>query len=114
MLVNYLLNGEQIEKEKSGSGRIIKVPLTATDVEVKFQVRRPRWGDIMKYDRFGKDWHKPYKPQVFRYEKPPLERTFTISGNLWREAVMRVSDEYDEETREMDGYIQSKCKAFMS
>ena len=25
------------------------------------------------------------------------------------EAVMRVSDEYDEETREMDGYIQSKC-----
>ena len=27
---------------------------------------------------------------------------------------MRVGDEYDEETREMDGYIQSKCKAFMS
>ena len=114
MLINYALNGEPIEKEASGSGSIIRVPLTATDVEVKFQVRRPLWGDIMKYDRFEKKWCKPDKPHVFRYEKPPLQRTFTISGNLGWEAVMRVSDEYDEETREMDGYIQSKCKAFVS
>ena len=113
MVVNYSLNGEPIEKKASGSGRIIAVPLTATDVEVKFQVHRPFWGDIMKYDRFEKKWCKPYEPHVFRYEEPPLQRTFTISGNLWREAVMRVSDEYDEETREMDGYIQSKCKTFM-
>ena len=54
MLINYALNGEPIEKEVSGSGRIIRVPLTATDVEVKFQVSRPRWGDVMKYDRFEK------------------------------------------------------------
>ena len=101
MLVNYLLNGKPIEKEASGSGRIIKVPLTATDVEVKFQVCRPRWGDVMKYDRFEEKWCKPDEPHVFRYEKPPLQRTFTISGNLWREAVMRVSDEYLEETNEM-------------
>ena len=114
MLVNYLLNGEPIEEEKSGSGRIIKVPLTATDVEVKFQVSRPRWGYVMKYDRFEKMWCKPYEPHVFRYKEPPLERTFTISGNLWWEAVMRVSDEYHEETKEMDDHIQSKCKAFMS
>ena len=106
MLINYVLNDEPIKKEASGSGRIISVPLNATDVEVKFQARRPRWGDIMKYDRFEKKWCKPDEPHVFRYEKPPLQRTFTISGNLWREAVMRVSDEYDEETREMDGYIQ--------
>ena len=101
MLVNYLLNGEPIEKEKSGSGRIIKVPLTATDVEVKFQVCCPRWGDVMKYDRFEEKWCKPDEPHVFRYEKPPLQRTFTISGNLGWEAVMRVSDEYLEETNEM-------------
>ena len=114
MLVNYSLNGELIEIEASGSGSIIRVPLTATDVGVKFQVSRPLWGDIMKYDRFEKKWCKPDKPHAFRYEKPPLQRTFTISGNLGWEAVMRVSDECDEETREMDGYIQSKCKAFVS
>ena len=114
MLVNYSSNGELIEKQESGSGSIIRVPLTATDVEVKFQVSPPLWGDVMKYDRFKMKWCKPYEPHVFRYEKPPLQRTFTISGNLGREAVMRVSVEYDEETREMDGYIQSKCEAFMS
>ena len=114
MVVNYSLNGEPVEIEESGSGSVIRVPLTATDVEVKFQVRHPRWGDIMKYDRFKKKWCKPFKPHVFRYKKPPLQRTFTISGNLGWNAVMRVSDEYDEETREMDGYIQSKCRAFIS
>ena len=101
MLVNYLLNGEPIEKEASGSGRIIRVPLTATDVEVKFQVSRPLWGDVMKYDRFEKKWCKPDEPHVFRYEKPPLERTFTVGGNLRWEKVMRVSDEYHEGTNEM-------------
>ena len=52
MVVNYSLNGKPIEQEASGSGRIIRVPLTASNVEVKFQVRRPSWGDVMKYDRF--------------------------------------------------------------
>ena len=114
MAVKYSLNREPIEKEASGSGSIIRVPLNATDVEVKFQVSHPLWGDVMKYDRFEKKWRKPDEPHVFHYKEPPLQRTFTISGNLGWEAVMRVGDEYDEETREMDGYIQSKCKAFMS
>ena len=105
MIVTYLLNGKQIKKEVSGSGRIVEIPLAARQVKVRFQVRRPAWGDIMKYDRFKKQWCKPYKPHVFCYEKPPLARTFTISGNLWWEAVMRVSDEYHEETREMVGDI---------
>ena len=100
MVVTYSLNGEQIEEETSGSGRIIRIPLNAKHVEVKFQVRRPLWGDIMKYDRFEKKWYEPYEPHVFQYEKPPLQRTFTISGNLWWEAVTRVSDEYHEETGE--------------
>ena len=100
MVVTYSLNGEQIEEETSGSGRIIRIPLNAKHVEVKFQVRRPLWGDIMKYDRFEKKWYEPYEPHVFQYEKPPLQRTFTISGNLWWEAVTRVSNEYHEETGE--------------
>ena len=101
MIVTYLLNGKQTEQEVSDSGRRVKIPLDARQVKVKFQVRRPAWGDIMKYDRLKKTWCKPYEPHVFQYEKPPLERTFTISGNLWWEAVMRVTDEYHEETGEM-------------
>ena len=133
MIVTFLFHGEEIKKEVSSSGEIVKVPADARQVKVRFQVSRPSWGDIMKYDRFKKIWCKhdretdddvmnprcPFKgmreqcqkirkrlepqicePHVFYYEKPPLERTFSISGNLWWEAVTRVSDENDEETGE--------------
>ena len=83
MIVTYLLNGKQIEEEVSDSGGKVEIPLDARQVKVKFQVRRPAWGDIVKYDRLKKTWCKPYEPHEFQYEKPPLERTFTISGNLW-------------------------------
>ena len=106
MIITYSFYGEEIKKEVIESGTIVKIPADARQIEVRFQVRRPCWGDIMKYDRFNKTWCKPYEPHVFRYETPPLRRTFTISGNLWWEAVMRVSDEYHEETGEMVGYIQ--------
>ena len=101
MVVTYSLHGKENRQEVSGNGRKVKIPSAAKQVEVRFQVRRPFWGDIMKYDRFNETWCKPYEPHVFRYERPPLERTFTISGNLRREAVTRVSDEYHEETFEM-------------
>ena len=106
MIVSYLLNGCQIKGEVNGSERIVKIPLDARQVKVRFKVHRPIWRDIMEYDRFKKKWCKPCKPHVFCYETPPLERTFTISGNFWREAVTRVSNEYDKETCEMVGYIQ--------
>ncbi|CAB3980583.1 Hypothetical predicted protein [Paramuricea clavata] len=100
MIITYSLNGEESEAVESDSDSIVKIPAGATQIEVKFKVSRPSWGDIMKYDRFEKTWCKPDEPHVFRYEKPPI-RTFTVSGGLWWEAVMRVSDEYHEETREM-------------
>ena len=98
IIVTYAPDGK---KEAKGSGRIVKIPADARQVEVRFQVRRPFWGNIMKYDRFKKTWCRPYEPHVFRYDKPPVERTFTVSGNLWWEAVMRVSDEYHDETGEI-------------
>ena len=101
MVVTYSLHGKENKQEVSGNGRKVKIPSAAKQVEVRFQVRRPFWGDIMKYDRFNESWCKPYEPHVFRYERPPLERTFTISGSLKWEAVMRVSNEYHEETGEM-------------
>lgn len=100
MIVNFSHNGERVTEEVRGSGKSIDIPSSARNVEVRFRVRRPLWGDIVKYDRFQKCWCKPYEPHVFRFDTPPV-RTFTISGNLWWEAVMRVSDEYHEETMEI-------------
>ena len=100
LIVTYCLQSGNVCKEVSGSWEMIKIPAGATQIEVRFQVCRLLWGDIIKYDRFKKVWCKPYEPHVFRYKKPPV-RTFTISGPLGWEAVMRVSNEYHEETGEM-------------
>ena len=100
MIVSFFLDGKEITKTVSGSGKFVTIPSRAKDIEVKFQVRRPFWGDVMKYNRFKKAWLRPYEPHVFRYDKP-ANRTFTISGNLWWEAVMGVTNEYHEETKEL-------------
>ena len=102
MVVSYVLKkNEKIVKEVLGSGSSVDIPSVARDIEVKFQVQRPFCGDICKYDRFGGFWCKPYQPHVFCYDSPPIHRTFSISGGLWYEAVMSVSNEYHEETKEM-------------
>ena len=102
MVVSYFLEGERITQEVCGSGKSVTFPRNrTTQLEVKFQVRRPFWGDLKKYDRFKRCWCKPDQPHVFKFNTPPTLRTFTISGGLWWEAVMRVSDEYHDETKEM-------------
>ena len=100
MIVTYYLNGRSVQEEVSGDGKRVSISAGATGIEVKFQVRRLFWGDVMKYDRFKKTWCKPYTPHIFQYEKA-VDRTFTIGGPLHWEAVMRVSDEYHKETEEM-------------
>ena len=100
MIVTYNLHEEQIREEVSGDNRRVSIPADAISVEVRFQVRRPLWGDIMKYDRFRKTWCKPYTPHIFQYQRA-VHRTFTVKGPLRWEAVMRVSNEYHEETEEM-------------
>ena len=100
MIVSFFLDGKETTKIVSGSGKFVTIPSRAKDIEVKFQVRRPFWGDVMKYNRFREAWFRPYEPHVFRYDKP-TNRTFTISGNLWWEAVMGVTNEYHDETKEL-------------
>ena len=100
MIVSFFLDGKEKKKIVSGSGQFVTIPSRAKDIEVKFQVRRPFWGDVMKYNRFREAWFRPYEPHVFRYDKP-TNRTFTISGNLWWEAVMGVTNEYHDETKEL-------------
>ena len=100
MIVSFFLNGKKTTQQVRGSGKFVTIPSYARGIEVKFQVRRPFWGDVMKYNRFKKEWLQPYEPHVFWYYKP-TNRTFTISGNLWWEAVMGVTNEYHEETKEL-------------
>ena len=100
MVVTFLRNNKKVTEEVKGSRTSINIPSSARKIEVRFKVRRLIWGDICKYDRFHKSWFRPHEPHIFRYDTPPI-RTFTISGNLGWEAVMRVSDEYHEETKEM-------------
>lgn len=101
MIASYFLKDKKITQEVRGSMKSVTVPGNSTQLEVKFQVRRPFWGDIKKYDRFKRCWSKPDQPHVFKYDIPPPYLTFTISGGLWYEAVMRVSNEYHDETKEM-------------
>ena len=101
MVVSYVLNEKKIVKEARGSGSSVDIPSVARNIEVKFQVKRPFWGDICKYERFLGRWYKPDQPHVFCYDSPPIHRTFTISGGLWYEAVMTVSNKRHEETKEM-------------
>ena len=100
MVVSYFQNGEEITKQVRGNGKQVNIPSDADRIKVRFKVLRPPWGDIIKYDRFQRCWCEPYEPHVFEYETPQI-RTFTIRGNLWWEAVMGVSDEHSEETKEI-------------
>ncbi|CAH3162103.1 unnamed protein product [Porites lobata] len=83
MVVSYVLNEKKIVKEARGSGSSVDIPSVARNIEVQFQVKRPFWGDICKYDRFLGRWYTPDQPHVFCYDSPPIHRTFTISGGLW-------------------------------
>ena len=78
------------------------IPENAKDVEVRFQVLRfiGTWCDVKKYDRFDECWSEPAEPHIFKYKQPPI-RTFTISGGLYYEAVMKVTDEHYNEVRDM-------------
>ena len=100
MIVSFIVNGEEITKEVRGSGKYINIPSNARKIKVRFQVWRPPWRDILKYDRFQTCWCQPHEPHIFQYETPPI-RTFTIWGILHWEAVMVVTDEYHNETNEM-------------
>ena len=100
MVVSYILNGRTRSNEVRGNNKQIKIPALAKSIKVHFEVWRPPWSAIPKYDRFEKCWCKPNEPHVFHYATP-VTRTFTIDGTLWREAVIRVTDEHYNETKEL-------------
>ena len=103
LIVQYTNDkNEVVKKQESGSGSSIQIPENAKYVKVRFQVLRfiATWCDVKKYNRFKECWSKPTEPHIFKYDKPTI-RTFTISGGLYYEAVMKVTDEYYNEVCDM-------------
>ena len=92
--------GKNVTLERRGNGSQVTIPSTAERIEVRFKVLHPPWRDIQKYDRFQRCWCEPRKAHIFYYDIPPT-RTFTISGPLYWEAVMKVADQHSNETEEM-------------
>ena len=102
MAVSYVdaLYGKNVTLERRGNGSQVTIPSTAERIEVHFKVLHPPWRDIQKYDRFQRCWCKPYEAHIFYYDTPPT-RTFTIGGPLHWEAVIQITDQSANETKEM-------------
>ena len=92
MIVKYSVNSNQKEIIVEGSGSQVIVPANATRITVKFENMRffKTWCDVKKYNRFTKCWIKPTVPHVFTFSTP-VSCTFTLQGNLFYVAVMKVT-----------------------
>ena len=101
--MKYSVNSKKEENIVEGSGSQVNIPGNATDISVRFQNMRfvGTWCDVKKYDRQKKRWIKPTVPHVFKFSTP-VSRTFTLEGSLYYVAVMKVTDEHDEECNIME------------
>jgi hypothetical protein len=95
MIVKYFNDGDKVVVEK-GRDSDVRIPVNATNVEVRFQVMRfiSVWSDVKKWDRIRKQWclkNEDYQPHIFRY-RSPVSRKFTIRGSLYYEGVVKVTD----------------------
>lgn len=103
MIVEYVNDwGKKVQREVRGSGQSIMLPEEARDVKVWFEILRFTWVwcFVKKYDRLNKCWCEPTERHTFKYERP-VERTFTIGGSLYYEAVIKVTDGTYQELDEM-------------
>lgn len=91
MIVEYSHGGERKKITKNDSGSSVELPINAADIEVKFQVMRfiSTWCDVKKWDRFQRRYVKPKQIHIFKFDKP-VTCKFTLSGRLYREAVVEV------------------------
>ena len=103
MIVKYSVNNNKKEIIVEGSGSQVNVPGNATHLSVKFENMRfvKTWCDVKKYDRYKKCWIKPTVPHVYTFSTP-VSCTFTLQGNLFYVAVMKVTDEYYNDWDIMD------------
>lgn len=101
MIVEFKFNGISQIKTMRESGSGIELPIDAEDVKVHFKVLRflLTWCDVKKWDRLKKVWHE--EPHIFSYKSPPEQRTFTLSGPLYFEGVINVTNENHDEVCDM-------------
>ncbi|EDO38478.1 predicted protein [Nematostella vectensis] len=102
MVVSFRVGNQMRVEVAKGSGSWITVPENATNIRVRFMANRLVWCDVKKYNRFSKTWVTPTEEHIFRYSTPPALRVFILSGNIYTEKVIRVANEYHEETKEME------------
>ena len=99
MAVKYTIgNVPYPEKFAEGSHSVVEIPGNSSNIEVRFEVMRfiKTWCDVKKYDRKNKTWCKPTVPHVFKFTNP-ASYTFTLEGDLYYEAVMKITNEhYDD------------------
>ena len=90
--------GKKIPITVEGSGSMVEIPDHARNIKVRFQNQRfiGTWRDVKKYDRRKKCWCEPTEPHVFTFSEP-VTRTFTLDGSLYYAAVIKVTNELDEE-----------------
>ena len=99
MIVEYSDgDGKKTTITVEGSGSMVEIPEHARDIKVRFQNQRfiEIWCDVKKYDRKKKCWCEPNVPHVFTFPEP-VTRTFTLDGSLYYVAVMKVTNELDEQ-----------------
>ncbi|CAC5422705.1 unnamed protein product [Mytilus coruscus] len=101
MIVEFKFNGISQIKTVRESGSGIELPIDAEDVKVHFKVLRflLTWCDVKKWDRLKKVWQE--EPHIFSYKSPPEQRTFTLSGPLYFEGVINVTNENHDEVCDM-------------
>lgn len=101
MIIEYTENHGEQKKQTTNSGSAIEIPLDARNVRVSFEVMRfiKTWCKVKKWDRFEKKWYG--EPHIFKYEKSPEERRYTIDGSLYFEGVINITNERFDDVKDL-------------
>lgn len=101
MNIEYTENHGEQKKQTTNSGNSIEIPIDARNVRVSFEVMRfiKTWCKVNKWDRFEKKWYD--EPHIFKYEKSPEERRYTIGGPLYFEGVINVRNERFDDVKDL-------------
>lgn len=101
MIIEYTESGGKHQIKETNSEFALEIPIDAVAIKVYFKVMRfiGVWCDVKKWDRFEKKWYD--EPHIFKYEKSPEERRFTLDGSLYFEGVIHVINEKFDDVNEM-------------
>ncbi|CAG2198849.1 unnamed protein product [Mytilus edulis] len=101
MIVEFKKKGDEVMKKTTENGTAIDVPMNAKRCEglLPSNAIFKMWYDVKKWNRFENKWFD--EPHIFRYEKPPEQRVFTLGGSRFYEGVINVTDERHDDVTDM-------------